>query len=281
MENFVFLAILFAAACHAGWNALIKVGLEPLTVATLISVGSGVAVLAFLPVVGLPAPAAWPWLLGSVAINLVYLAALSESYRTGDLGQIYPIARGAAPPMTALAATLLVGEHLGPIGWSGIAALVVGVFLLSARGAREMARIDRSAVGFALFTAVSISAYSVVDGIGARLSGSPNAYSLCLFVGVAMVMLPYALSRRGWEIVPVMRIYWRRGLVGGALQLVSYSIAVWAMTKAPIAVVAALRETSVLFGAVIAVVVLKEPLRAARIAAALLIVCGLALLRLK
>jgi drug/metabolite transporter (DMT)-like permease len=281
MENIVFLAVLFAAACHAGWNALIKVGLDPLSTTTLISIGSGVVALAFLPFVGLPAAAAWPWLIASVLIHLVYFAALIESYRTGDLGQVYPIARGSAPLMTATASTVLVGEQLSPLGWDGIVALVAGVFLLSARGGRELTQIDRRAVGFALFTALTICAYSVVDGIGARLSANPNAYSLWLFVGIAIVMLPYALYRDGRDVIPAMRQYWRRGFVGGGLQVLSYGIAIWAMTLAPIAIVATLRETSVLFGAVIAVVVLKEPLRAVRIAAAALIVCGLVLIRLQ
>jgi drug/metabolite transporter (DMT)-like permease len=281
VENIVFLAVLFAALCHAGWNALIKVGLDPLSTTTLISIGSGVVALVFLPLVGLPALVAWPWLVASVIIHLVYFAALIEAYRTGDLGQVYPIARGSAPLMTATATTLFVGEKLSLIGWAGIVTLVAGVFLLSARGGRELVKIDRRAVGFALMTALTICAYSVVDGVGARLAKNPNAYSLSLFVGVALVMLPYALFRDGRDVIPAMRNYWRRGFAGGALQVLSYGIAIWAMTVAPIAIVAILRETSVLFGAVIAVIVLKEPLRAVRIAAALLIVCGLVLIRVQ
>jgi drug/metabolite transporter (DMT)-like permease len=281
MENAVFLAVLFAAACHAGWNALIKVGLDPLSTTTLISIGSGLVALVLLPLVGVPTWAAWPWLIASVAIHLVYFAALIESYRTGDLGQVYPIARGSAPLMTASATTILIGEKLSLVGWGGIVALVAGVFLLSVRGGRELSQIDRRAVGFALFTALTICAYSVVDGIGARVSANANAYSLWLFVGIALVMLPYALYRDGRDVIPAMQTFWRRGLAGGAMQLLSYGIAIWAMTVAPIAIVATLRETSVLFGAVIAVVVLKEPLRPVRIVAALLIVCGLVLIRLQ
>jgi drug/metabolite transporter (DMT)-like permease len=281
MENAVFLAVLFAAACHAGWNALIKVGLDPLSTTTLISIGSGIVALIFVPFVSVPAWVAWPWLLTSVVIHLVYFASLIETYRTGDLGQVYPIARGSAPLMTAAATTLFVGETLSVVGWIGILALVVGVLLLSMRGGRKLAEIDRRAIGFALFTALTICAYSVVDGIGARRSADPNAYSLWLFVGIAIVMLPYAIYRDGPDVIPAMQRFWWRGFTGGALQLLSYGIAIWAMTVAPIAVVATLRETSVLFGAVIAVVVLKEPLRATRIAAACLIVCGLILIRLQ
>jgi len=281
METFVFLAVLFAAACHAGWNALIKVGLDPLSTTTLISVGSGIVALAFSPFVGVPAWAAWPWLAASIVIHLVYFASLIESYRTGDLGQVYPIARGSAPLMTAAVTSIFVGEKLSALGWAGIAALVGGVLLLSARGARHLAEIDRRAIGFALFTALTICAYSVVDGIGARLSANPNGYSVWLFVGIAVVMVPYALYRDGRDVIPAMQRFWLRGFAGGALQVLSYGIAIWAMTVAPIAIVATLRETSVLFGAAIAVVVLKEPLRAVRMVAACLIVCGLVLIRVQ
>ena len=281
MENVVFLAVLFAAACHAGWNALIKVGLDPLSTTTLISIGSGLVALVLLPFVGLPAWGAWPWLVASVAIHLIYFASLIESYRTGDLGQVYPIARGSAPLMTAAATTVIVGERLSLVGWTGILALVAGVLLLSARGGRDLAVVDRRAIGFALFTAITVCGYSVVDGIGARASANPNAYSVCLFIGIALVMVPYALYRDGRDVMPAMHLYWRRGLAGGALQFLSYGIAIWAMTIVPIAVVAALRETSVLFGATIAVVLLKEPLRAVRIVAALMIVCGLILIRVQ
>lgn len=281
MDSFVFAAVLFAAACHAGWNALIKVGLDPLSTTTLISIGAALVALPFIPFIGLPATAAWPWLMASVAIHLFYFAGLIESYRTGDLGQVYPIARGSAPLMTAAAATVFVGEPLSLVGWSGILALVAGVLLLSLRGGRDLAKLDHRAVGFSLFTALTICAYSVVDGIGGRLAGSPHAYSLLLFVGIAAVMLPYAWFRNGRDVVPAMQRFWMRGLAGGAMQLLSYGIAIWAMTLAPIAIVAALRETSVLFGAAIAVVVLHEPLRAVRVVAALMIVGGLALIRLQ
>jgi drug/metabolite transporter (DMT)-like permease len=281
METFVFLAVLFAAACHAGWNALIKVGLDPLSTTTLISVGSGIVALAFSPFVGAPAWAAWPWLVASVVIHLVYFASLIESYRTGDLGQVYPIARGSAPLMTAAVTSIFVGEKLSALGWTGIFVLVAGVLLLSARGGRHLAEIDRRAIGFALFTAMTICAYSVVDGSGARLSANPNAYSVWLFIGIAVVMVPYALYRDGRDVIPAMQRFWLRGFAGGGLQVLSYGIAIWAMTVAPIAIVATLRETSVLFGALIAVVVLKEPLRAVRIVAACLIVCGLVLIRLQ
>jgi drug/metabolite transporter (DMT)-like permease len=280
MDSFVFAAVLFAAACHAAWNATIKRGLDPLATTVVISVGAALVAAAFLPLVGVPAAASWPWCAASVLIHLFYFAALIESYRAGDLGQVYPIARGSAPLMTATATTVLIGERLGILGWFGIILLVAGVLLLSLRGGRDLARLDRKAVGFALFTAVTICAYSVVDGVGARLAGSANAYTVALFIGIAPVMALYALARRGAGATLAIGRHWGIGLAGGALQLGSYGIAIWAMTVAPIAIVAALRETSVLFGAAIAVIFLKEPLRASRIVAAVMIVAGLALIRL-
>jgi drug/metabolite transporter (DMT)-like permease len=279
VQSFVFAAVLFAAACHAGWNALIKVGLDPLSSTILIAVGAAVVSLVGLPFVGLPASAAWPWLIASAFIHLFYFAALAEGYRTGDLGQVYPIARGSAPLMTASASTVFVGEHLSVFAWTGIVALAAGVLLLSARGG--VVHLERRAVGYALLTGLTICAYSLTDGIGARRSQNPQAYVAWLFVANAVVLLPYGLWRNRTGMTIALRRFWPRGLIGGALQALSYGIALWAMTLAPIAIVAALRETSVLFGALIAVLVLKEPLRAARMVAAALIVGGLVLIRLQ
>jgi drug/metabolite transporter (DMT)-like permease len=280
MNIAVFVAVLFAAACHAGWNAAIKRGLDPLGTTMAISIGAAVVSALLVPIFGWPAGAAWPWCIASVLIHLIYFAALIESYRAGDMGQVYPIARGFAPLLTAAATTLFIGERLGMLGWSGILLLVAGVMLLSLHGGRGLARLDGRAVGFSLFTAVTICAYSVVDGIGARLAGNASAYSVTLFLGIGPVLVIYALARNRHAAVAAMWGHWRIGLAGGTLQLGSYGIAIWAMTVAPIALVAALRETSVLFGAAIAVVFLKEPLRASRILGALTIGAGLTLVRL-
>ncbi len=281
MTSLVFGAVLFAALCHAGWNALIKGGLDPLATTTLITFGAAAVALVLLPFAGTPDRAAWAWLLASALVHLFYFAGLIESYRTGDLSQVYPIARGAAPLMTASVAVFAVGEQLSVLGWWGIGALVAGVCLLSIRGGRDLAHFDARSVGFALFTALSICAYSIVDGIGARASGNAIAYSLWLFLGIACLLGPYAFVRSGGAVLKPIAAAWPRGLVGGAMQVFSYTVARGAMTLAPIALVAALRETSVLFGAAIAVVVLKEPLRAMRVAAALVIVIGLVLIRLQ
>lgn len=281
MDPVVFAAVLFAAACHAGWNAVIKFGLDPFTTTALIAVAAGLVAAPFVPVLGLPPPAAWSWLIGSIVLHLGYYIGLTEAYRTGDMGQVYPIARGTAPLITAGASAVLIAEPLGTLAWCGIAVLAGGVFLMSLRGGSGLPRIDRRAVGFALFTALMTAGYSLTDGMGARVSANPHAYTATLFVGDGLIMAVFALVRRGPAVVADMARYWKSGLIGGTLSLVSYWIAIWAMTVAPIAIVAALRETSVLFGALIAVVILKEPLRAIRVAAAVLIVTGLTLIRMQ
>jgi drug/metabolite transporter (DMT)-like permease len=281
MTTFVFVIVLFAALCHASWNALIKVARDPLSTTTLILCGATVFAIAAIPFVPLPAAPSWPYLVASSFIHLLYFGSLAEAYRTGDLGQVYPIARGAAPLMTAAAGTLIVGEHLNVLAWGGIVALALGVLLLSLRGGRDFAKLDKRAVGFALFTAVTICTYTIVDGVGARLSGHSVSYVLWGFIGICICLLPYALYRNGRTLLSDALQFWPRGLAGGALQVVSYGVALWAMTLAPIAIIASLRETSVLFAALIAVVVLREPFRAVRVAAAVLIVAGLIAIRLQ
>jgi drug/metabolite transporter (DMT)-like permease len=280
MDSLVFVAVLFAAFCHAAWNASIKRGLDPFATTVLISICAGVLSLALLSVSGMPAATAWPWVVASVLIHVVYFGALIESYAAGDMGLVYPIARGSAPLVTAIAATAVVGERLGLYGWAGVAMLAAGVVLLSLRGSRDLARLDRRAIGFALLTALTIVGYTLVDGIGARQAGSAHAYTAAIFSGIGIAMVLYAMSRRGPAAFAPMIRSLGTGALGGALQVGSYGIAIWAMTVAPIALVAALRETSVLFGAILAVVFLKEPLLMPRIAAALLIVVGLVLIRL-
>jgi drug/metabolite transporter (DMT)-like permease len=280
MDSFVFAAVLFAALCHAGWNTAVKRGLDPLSTTVLISIGAGAIGLMGLFVTGLPENAAWPWLVASVLIHIVYFAALIESYVTGDLGLVYPLARGAAPLITASAAVTAVGENLSLYGWLGIAVLAAGVLLLSLRGSRDLQRLDRRAIGFALLTALTICAYTLVDGIGARRAGSAHAYTAALFASIGVAMTIYAIVRRGAPVLTDMAKHWILGLAGGAMQYTSYGIAIWAMTVAPIALVGALRETSVLFGAMLASAFLKEPVLVPRVIAALMIVFGLVLIRL-
>ena len=276
----VFLAVLTAAALHAGWNALIKIRLDPFLAMTLICFTCGMIALPALPITGLPKAAAWPWIFASVVIHLGYYLFLAEAYRRADMGQIYPIARGAAPLMTAVASLLLVHDPLSAGNGVGILLLGAGVLLISLRGHRHLMAPSKVAVSCALLTAITISAYTIVDGIGARTAGDPNAYAAALFAVDAYPMLIICLLWKGVKGVRPALGFLLPGFAGGAMSLAAYWIAIWAMTVAPIALVAAIRETSVLFGGLIAVVFLKEPMTRVRAASGALILGGLFCLRM-
>jgi drug/metabolite transporter (DMT)-like permease len=280
MSLSVFLAVLAAAALHAGWNALIKIKLDPFVAMTLICAMCGLIALATLPFTGLPNSAAWPWIAASVTIHLGYYTFLSTAYRHADMGQVYPIARGSAPLMTALMSFAFIHDPMSPGNMIGIALLATGVLLISLRGHRHLVAPSGLAIGCALLTAVTITAYTLVDGIGARASGNANAYAAALF---SVDALPISIICLVWkgpaELKPALR-FLPPAFAGGAMSLAAYWIAIWAMTVAPIALVAALRETSVLFGGLIAIVFLKEPPTRVRAASGALILLGLLCMRL-
>ena len=280
MDLTVFLAVLFAAACHAGWNALLKLNLESLTATTLVAVASGLVSLPVVLVYGLPNPAAWPYLAGSVVIHTLYYLALAQAYRTGDLGQVYPIARGTAPLLTALLSALLIGEQLPLVAWAGVGLLGCGILLLAMRGGRRLVPFDARAVGFALLTSLTITSYSLVDGTGARAANAPALYTAWLFVLSGIIMAVIGVWLRGPQLRPAIAKSGLLALAGAALSVLAYIIAIWAMTRAPIALVAALRETSVLFAALFSTLLLREPMIPARIVAALIVLAGALLLRL-
>ena len=279
MDYTVFLAVLGAALLHAGWNAVLKSGADPFVTVTHLSLCSGTIALLCLPLVSVPVPAAWIWLALSAVIHTAYRLLLIQAYRTGDLVHVYPIARGAAPLITAIGTLLLIGESIGTAGFLGVGALSFGVFLMSIRGGR-LATFDRRAVGFALGSAVSTAGYSLVDGIGARINGSGPSFALWMFVGNMLVMQVFALAVKGPSIYRTLPATWPTVLAGGLMSMLAYFIVIWAMTQAPIALVAALRETSVLFAGLISLLILKEPFTRWRAAAALIIVAGVAMLRL-
>ena len=281
MDASVFAAVLLAALFHAGWNAILKIKVEPLLAITLISIAAGLVTMPLLFMVPLPGAAAWPFILGSLAIHLAYYLSLGQAYRTGDLGQVYPIARGGAPLLTALLASLLLGETLGIGGWLGIGLLTSGVAALSLRGGRIVGHIELRAVGFALLTAAVIALYTIVDGVGARKTSDVLSYITWLFVLDGSMMLIFGLAVwRDQLLVEFLRAP-TVIIAGGTMSAAAYAIAIWAMTQAPVALVAALRETSVLFAAAIGVIVLREPIVPARLLAAVLVIAGVVILRLK
>jgi drug/metabolite transporter (DMT)-like permease len=303
LQTHVFLALLAAAAMHAGWNAIVKLGLDRLTSVTLVMAGGAAAAAPLLLVFQAPAPAAFAWLAVSIVMHTGYNFYLARALQLGDYGQMYPIARGTAPLLTTIASSLLFGEHLGLLGMLGVLVLVCGVWVM-ALGARPFGvkpmlakplgplwpsrwpsglaqgLAGNPAIGAALTTAMFIAGYSLSDGWGARASGSAHGYIvwLTLFDGLAMLALFAVL--RGTSAMRAALVHWRPGLIGGLLSFGAYWIAIWAFTQAPIGMVAALRETSVLFASIIAVVWLGEPLRRSRMVAAALIVAGAVLLRL-
>lgn len=279
MDAVVFVAVLFAAALHAGWNTLLKGGGDPFLSVAHMTICATVVSFCLLPLVSFPVAAAWPWLMASAGLHMAYRFALIGMYRAGDLGQVYPIARGAAPLMTAAATLLLIGELLAPAGYFGIGMLALGVLLLSLKGSR-LGSLDGRAVLLALLTACFTAGYSFVDGYGARVNGSGPSFAVWMFFVNAVTMLPVQMAMRGREVAATFKAGWRTALGATLISELAYLIAIWAMTKAPIALVAALRETSVLFASLLSVVVLKEPLSRWRIGAALIIVAGVMLLRL-
>ncbi len=280
MDLFVFVAVLAAAACHAGWNALLKVKLDPFTTVCLISVASGIVVAPIAFFIDFPEPEAWIFIGISMAVHIAYYVALAEAYRFGDLSQVYPIARGTAPLITALGAAVGVGEPLGLAGWAGVILLALGIMALALRrGSAGIVRFQGRSIGFALLTAVTIAGYTIVDGTGARIGPSPFPYIVWLFIVDGIAMLIFGFIRVPRIMIEGARSSWPVVLAGGAMSLAAYAIAIWAMTVAPIALVAALRETSVLFAALIGVVFLREPVNGVRILAGCIVVAGLIMLR--
>jgi drug/metabolite transporter (DMT)-like permease len=279
MDIAVFIAVLTAAAAHAGWNAVIKGTGTPLVTTSVLTFAAALVALPILLFTGLPNMAAWPWVVASAVIHVLYFGFLIETYRYGEMSHVYPIARGSAPLLTAVGGVALLGEDLSWRGWAGLLLLVGGVLLLSL-GGRWSTHADPRGVRYALLTALTICLYTLVDGVGARHSGNAVAYTALLFLNCGFAMLGYLLWRGGRSVFAEVPRHWKIGLFGGGMQVVSYGITIWAMTIAPIALVAALRETSVVFGTLIAVVFLKEPLNVVRIGAVALVLCGLLLLRL-
>jgi drug/metabolite transporter (DMT)-like permease len=281
VDPIIFTAVLAAAACHAGWNALLKLKAAPVVATVLVAVAAGVLVLPLLAVTPAPAPAAWPYIVASALTHIAYFVTLAEAYRWGDLTQVYPIARGTAPLLTATLASVWLNEALGSVGWAGVTVLAAGILLLTFKGGRNLQRFDGRAVGFALATSLTITAYTLIDGMGARLAGSALAYTVWLFIADGLVMAIYGGLRLGHGLVKNFLRHWRLAMAGAALSIAAYAIAIWAMTVAPIALVAALRETSVLFAAVIGTFILREPMLPPRLLAAGLVLAGALLLRFR
>lgn len=273
------LAVLFAALLHATWNALIKSGADKLLDAVTLCVAAGLLAALVLPFLPPPARASWPYLAASVAIHVVYFSLVALAYRAADMSFIYPLMRGVAPLFAALIVVVALNEMPSAGGWLGVALLCLGVALLVSDG-RRAAHVPARAWRFGLVNAAVIVAYTVNDGVGARAAGNAWSYGLWLFALLALPMLVLGVVMRGKAMFAIDYAAWRKGFVGAACSMASYGIALWAMTEAPIALVAALRETSVLFGTAIAALFLHEKFGRVRWLAVMLMVAGAAAMKM-
>ncbi len=256
-------AVLFGALLHAVWNGLVRAASDKFLNTVLVVGGAGVWTACWLPFAPVPAVESWPYLGASVFIHVVYFSFVALSYRNADLSFVYPIMRGSAPAVSAVVVAVLVHESPSLGGWVGVLLVSLGILILSGDSWRS-GTLRFSPTALALSNAGVIVVYTIVDGVGARLSQHPVSYTGWMFFLTAIPLVVVSFTKQGGKAVKHLRLNWGKGLIGGACTLGSYALALWAMTQAPIALVAALRETSVIFGVLIAAFFLKEhvsPLR--------------------
>ncbi|MET1078588.1 MAG: EamA family transporter [Pseudomonas sp.] len=270
------LVVLFAALLHASWNAVVRGGDDKLMGTVMVTSAAGGMALLALPWLPAPAAASWGYIAASALVQVVYFRLVAAAYHAGQMSQAYPLIRGTAPLLVALASGPLLGESLSVLRWLALGTLCGGILVLvwQGRGA------GRAATGYALINALVIACYTLIDGLGVRLSGAPAAYTLWIFLLTAVPLLLWTLLCRRGAFSSELRSRWHYGLLGGAGTLLSYGLALWAMTLAPVALVAALRETSILFGLLIAWLFLGERIGRVQGLAIALIALGAVLLRL-
>ncbi|MCE4948451.1 DMT family transporter [Streptomyces albulus] len=279
MTPLVVAAVLLAAVTHASWNAIAHGIRDQLLAFTLVGGGGtlcGALLACFTP---LPAAAAWPYLLGSAVLHILYQGLLMQSFRMGDFGQMYPIARGTAPLVVTVLAALFAHEI--PSGWAlaGVALASAGLVGLAVWGIRGSgARPHWPAIAAAVATGLSIASYTTVDGLGVRASETSLGYIGWLMLLEGLAIPVYALITRRGRLVAELRPFALRGLAGGVLSVFAYGLVLWAQTRAPLAPIAALRESSIIVGAAIGTVFFKERFGLPRLAAAGLMVAGIGLM---
>jgi drug/metabolite transporter (DMT)-like permease len=271
--------VLIAAALHASWNAIIKAGSDKFNDTVLVTIGASIVPGLLLPWISFPAAASRPYLVASVIIHFGYFSLVALAYRAGDLSYAYPIMRGVAPMLTAVAAAFLINEPLTTGGKIGILLLCSGILTLAGDNWRS-GKFSFEPTAIALTNAVVISMYTVVDGIGLRLAGDPVSYICWLFFLQPLPFIPLLVFRHRERFVTQMKVRWSVSLLGGLCTCTSYGLAMYAMAFIPIALVAALRETSVIFGAGIAGVFLHERFGAIRYVAAGLVTAGAVVMKM-
>lgn len=279
MSGAVMTAVIFGALLHAGWNALVRGGSDRFLDTVVIVAGAGLIAACCLPFAPNPEETSWPYLAASVLVHVGYFTLLSLAYRKGELSFAYPIMRGTAPVFSAIAAAVLLKESPSQGGWAGVLLISCGVVAL-ARDSWRSGSFSPASAAYALANAGVIVVYTLIDGLGARYSGAPASYTAWMFVLTAILMLAACFAGLRSNAAGYLRAHWTKCLVGGALILISYSLALWAMTRAPIALVAALRETSVIFATIIAAVFLRERITRVRMASIVMVVAGAFAMRL-
>ena len=274
----VFLAVLGAAFLHALWNALIKLGTSKvgtMVILSVIEIPIGLAVVAVSPPID---AAAIPWVIAAGCTHFAYKFFLTYAYDRGDLSRVYPIARGAAPMVVALAGAMMLPDAVSGRQYVAIAVLGLGI-LMMARGVFSSGE-DRRLLPFALGSAAATATYTMIDGMGARISGAPAAYVAWVFVADGLIFTLGMLTLRGTSVLPRDGRAWGLGSVASVASYGAYAVSIWAMTIAPIAVVAALRETSILFAVLIGWIAFGEKMSGEKALAACVIVAGVLLTRL-
>ena len=274
MTTPVLLIVLLAALLHALWNALVKTSADRAVTLGLVATGHCLPAFALLPFVPVPTTEAFAFIIASTVIHWAYYYFLNISYRFGDLSLIYPIARGTAPVMVALGAMIWADESLPLWAWIGIVTVSAGIMILAA-----IRHADKRGVGAALATSAIIAAYSVVDGIGIRLSGTPIGYVVWLFAAEVFVAV-FVIGTRFERARSISRRSLIIGLTGGVISGLAYALALFAKTLAPIGIVSAVRETSVIFAALIGVYWLGEGPAKRRLIAASVVALGVIILAL-
>ncbi|HKX08808.1 MAG TPA: DMT family transporter [Stellaceae bacterium] len=272
--------VLLAAVLHASWNAMLKAAPDRVTtsaVMNLTGLGAGAVLAVF---VAAPASPSWVFIALSVAIHFGYFVFLLGAYRYGDLSQVYPLARGIGPLLVALVSPWLIGEHLGRVQLVGVVLLCLGILSLAFNRMRLAELLNWKPLVMALATGGSIAAYTVVDGLGVRVSGSPGGYIAWLFIldGISMAALAAALRRRA--LGGAVRSIWKPAVIGGLISILAYGIVIWCYSLGAIAPIAALRETSVVIAAAIGSFMLREPFGRWRIVAASFCAIGIVAINL-
>ncbi|HKF33756.1 MAG TPA: DMT family transporter [Jatrophihabitantaceae bacterium] len=268
--------VLLAAFLHAAWNAVAHAIADRLIGFALIGAAAtaGGAVLTL--VVGAPAPASWPYLAVSAALHVGYSLLLLRSYELGEFGQAYPLARGTSPWLVAIGAAAFAHETLTPPRLAGVAVISVGLASLVFAG--RLTRADVPAIGAALLTGVTIAAYTTVDGLGVRHAGGALGYAAWLFIAEGAVIPLMAVAARREKFWAHACPHLAAGLAGGVASIIAYGLVLWAQTRGALAPIAALRETSVIIGAIIGALVFRERFGRWRIVATVLVAGGVALI---